>query len=75
MIDELRLVTLPVVLGGGKRLFGEGATPAAFKLTKSVVSPSGAFIATYERAGKVRTGSFAMEHPTQAELERRKSLT
>ncbi len=75
LIDELRLVILPVVLGRGKRLFGAGAIPAAFKLVKSVVSPSGAFIATYERAGKVQTGSFAMEHPTPAELERRKTLT
>src|SRR5687767_2148555 len=61
LIDELRLVIFPVVLGRGKRLFGEGAVPAALKLTKSTVSPSGVVIATYERAGDVKTGSFAVE--------------
>jgi dihydrofolate reductase len=75
LVDELRLLTYPVVLGKGKRLFGEGAIPKAFKLAKSAVSPSGVFIATYERAGEVRTGSFAMENPTAAELERRQNLT
>jgi dihydrofolate reductase len=74
LIDELRLLIFPVVLGRGKRLFDEGARAAAFKLTKSTVSPSGVVVAAYERAGKVPTGSFAMEQPTQAELERRKNL-
>ena len=74
LIDELRLLILPVVLGKGKRLFGDGAIPAAFRLTKSVTSPSGTLIASYERAGDVATGSFAMEQPTDAELERRRRL-
>jgi dihydrofolate reductase len=74
LIDELRLLIFPLALGRGKRLFGEGTEPAAFKLGKATVSPNGALIATYERAGDVRTGSFAMPEPTEAELERRKSL-
>jgi dihydrofolate reductase len=74
LIDEFRLVIFPIVLGKGKRLFGEGTLPAAFRLVKSRASPNGAFIATYERAGDVETGSFAMEKPTEAELERRKHL-
>lgn len=74
LIDELRLVILPVVLGNGKRLFGGGAVPAAFKLTSSTASPNGALVANYERAGEVQTGSFAMETPTEAELERRRKL-
>jgi dihydrofolate reductase len=74
LIDRMTLLTFPVVLGKGKRLFGDGAVPAAFKLVKSSVAPSGALIATYERAGEVRTGSFAMETPSEAELERRRSL-
>lgn len=61
LVDELRLLTYPLVLGGGKRLFGDGATPAAFKLTKSVVSPSGVIVAHYQRAGDITTGSFALE--------------
>jgi dihydrofolate reductase len=40
LIDELRLLIYPLVLGTGKRLFGDGTTPAAFKLTKSAVSPN-----------------------------------
>ena len=75
LIDELRLLIFPLVLGKGKRLFGAGAVPAAFRLTKSTVSPSGVLIASYERAGDVATGSFAMEEPTAAELERRRKLS
>jgi dihydrofolate reductase len=74
LIDELRLQIFPIVLGKGKRLFGDGAIPAAFRLTKSVASPNGALITRYERAGDVATGSFAMEPPTDAELERRRRL-
>jgi dihydrofolate reductase len=75
LIDELRLQIFPLVLGRGKRLFGEGAIPAAFTLTKSVASPNGVLIATYERAGAVETGSFAMEQPTDAEVARRADLS
>lgn len=60
LIDELRLLIYPVTLGTGKRLFGTGTRPAAFTLTRSVASPSGVLVATYERAGDVRTGSFAL---------------
>jgi dihydrofolate reductase len=74
LIDELRLSIFPLVLGKGKRLFGGGAVPATFRLTKSTTSPSGVIIASYERAGPVTTGSFAMEQPTDAELERRRRL-
>lgn len=61
LVDELRLLFFPIVLGRGKRFFGSGAIPAGFKLTKSTASPSGVLIATYERAGKVATGSFALD--------------
>lgn len=75
LVDQIRVLVFPVVLGPGKRLFGEDATPAGLKLLKSTVSPSGVVIASYERAGEVRTGSFALEEPTEAELERRKQLS
>jgi len=71
LIDELRLLIYPLVLGKGKRLFGDGTSPAAFRLAHSTVSPSGVLIATYERAGDIKTGSFAPE-PTDAETEQRK---
>lgn len=75
LIDEFRLLIYPLVLGRGKRLFGNGTLPAAFRLTKSTVSPSGVLIANYERAGEVKAGSFALETPSEAEIERRKRLT
>lgn len=58
LVDELWLKTFPITLGPGKRLFAEGTRPAAFRLTRSAVSPSGVIVANYERAGEVRTGSF-----------------
>lgn len=74
LIDEIRLLTYPVVLGNGKRFFGSGARPAAFAMVRSVAAPSGVVAATYRRAGAVKTGSFALAEPTAAELERRRSL-
>jgi len=74
LIDKLRLKTFPITLGNGKRLFGEGTIPAAFKLVESKTSTTGVIAATYDRAGKVKTGSFALEIPSEAELARRKRL-
>jgi dihydrofolate reductase len=59
LVDELWLKIFPVTLGMGKRLFGEGTIPAAFKLTDQKVSPKGVIIANYRRSGSVHTGSFA----------------
>ena len=58
LADELWLKIFPVTLGKGKRLFGKGTMPAAFKLTASHASPSGVIIASYKRDGQVRLGSF-----------------
>jgi dihydrofolate reductase len=57
LVDELWLKTFPVTLGNGKRLFGEGTTPAAFTLTESLVTPNGVIFANYKRAGEVKTGT------------------
>ncbi|TIU04296.1 MAG: dihydrofolate reductase, partial [Mesorhizobium sp.] len=73
LIDEISLLIFPLVLGKGKRLFGDGAMPAAFKLTRSQTSSTGVIMATYERAGEIKTGSFVPEQPSEAELERRKN--
>lgn len=61
LVDELWLKIFPITLGTGKRLFTDGSIPAAFKLTKSTVTPSGVIVANYERAGEVKTGSFVDE--------------
>ena len=58
LVDELRLVTYPLTLGQGKKLFAEGTIPVAFTLLESNVMPSGVIMANYQRAGEVKTGSF-----------------
>jgi dihydrofolate reductase len=57
LVDELRLKIYPVTLGEGKRLFDKGPIPAAFKLTESSITTSGVIIASYQRAGQVKTGT------------------
>jgi dihydrofolate reductase len=74
LIDEFRMWIFPVVIGTGKRFFGEGTVPAALKLVDSKVSKTGVTINTYERAGDVERGSFEFDEPTEAEMERRKRL-
>lgn len=59
LVDEFWLKIFPVTLGKGKRLFGEGTIPAAFRLTGSKTSPSGVIMASYVRDGDVKTGSFS----------------
>jgi dihydrofolate reductase len=56
LVDELRLKIHPLTLGKGKKLFEDGAIPAAFTLVDSVVTPKGVIIAHYKRAGTVKTG-------------------
>jgi dihydrofolate reductase len=58
LVDELWLKIFPVTLGKGKRLFGRGTMPAAFKLTESSTSPSGVIVASYKRDGEVKLGTF-----------------
>jgi dihydrofolate reductase len=57
LVDELWLKIHPLTLGKGKKLFVNGAIPAAFALTESLVTPTGVIIANYKRAGKVKTGT------------------
>jgi dihydrofolate reductase len=74
LVDELWLKIFPITFGRGKRLFADGTIPVGFKLLESQSSPKGVIIASYARAGEVRTGSFALEVPTEAELARRRRL-
>lgn len=57
LVDELRLKIHPLTLGKGKKLFGDGAIPAAFTLTEHTITSTGVIIAYYQRAGKVETGN------------------
>ena len=71
LIDRLVLMTFPVVLGKGKRIFEASATPGAFKLVEHFVSDKGVVFATYEPDGQVKTGTFETKPPSEAELKRR----
>jgi dihydrofolate reductase len=57
LVDELRLIVFPVVLGQGKRLFGDGAVPGTWRLATYATTPSGALMASYQRVGEVETGT------------------
>ncbi|MBB5572548.1 MULTISPECIES: dihydrofolate reductase family protein [Rhizobium] len=74
LIDEYTVLIFPLLLGKGKKLFGEGTVPAALKLIRSQSFPSGVIMATYQPAGDIKTGSFALKDPSEAELRRRESL-
>jgi dihydrofolate reductase len=63
LVDEFRLWVFPLVLGEGKRLFADGTIPGGLRLVDSTVSTTGVVIGTYEPAGEVVTGSFALEQP------------
>ena len=58
LVDELWLKIFPLTLGTGKRLFDSGTIPAAFGLTDSKSTPLGVIIASFKRAGEIKTGSF-----------------
>ena len=60
LVDRYFLKIFPVLLGTGKRLFGGGTVPAGLRLVDSKTTTTGVIIATYERAGEIRYGSFAL---------------
>lgn len=74
LIDRLFLITMPVLLGRGKRLFGDASTPTGLQLVDHRLAGTGAFVSVYERAGAVPHGSFADETPSEAELARREQM-
>jgi dihydrofolate reductase len=65
LVDELRLMVFPVVIGEGKRLFDDGAVPSAWRLTSSSTTPAGTLIATYERVGDLPTGEYTLDDGTR----------
>jgi len=74
LIDEYNVWTYPLVLGRGKRLFGESARPSAMQLVRSHVSATGVLMSTYVPAGEIRPGSFAGVEPSARELARREKM-
>jgi dihydrofolate reductase len=61
MVDELRLWVFPVVVGPGKRLFGQGTVPGGLTLVESTVSTTGVVIGTYRPTGTIEHGTFALD--------------
>jgi dihydrofolate reductase len=74
LIDRLILMTFPVILGPGKRLFGDGTAPGAMRMVEHQITPGGNIIATYQPDGAVESGSFQAEEPSAAELNRREKV-
>ena len=61
LVDEFRLWIFPVMVGPGKRLFGDETTPGALRLVDTKVSTTGVVIHRYERAGRLEYGSFEVD--------------
>jgi dihydrofolate reductase len=61
LVDQYRLWVFPVIVGSGKRLFSDGAVPAGLRLVDTTISTTGVVIGTYEPAGEIVTGSFALD--------------
>lgn len=74
LLDRLVLMTFPAVLGGGKRLFGEGTPAGALKLVDHKVTPSGAVIATYEPGGKIEANWAGPQVSSAREDERQRRM-
>lgn len=74
LVDGMTIFTIPVVLGGGKKLFADGSAPHAYKLTGSRVSSSGVVVAHYERGGEIEIGDTAMDKPSKAEDARQERM-
>jgi dihydrofolate reductase len=74
LVDAMSIFAVPVVLGGGKKLFADGSAPHAFKLTSSRVSSSGILVGHYERDGEIKIGDTAMDSPSQREIARQERM-
>jgi len=72
LVDQFRVMIFPLVLGHGKRLFGD--VSFGLKLVKAQSYPTGVIVATYQPDGAVKTGDFQLTAPSEAELERRRNL-
>ena len=74
LVDAMSIFTVPVVLGGGKKLFADGSAPHTYKLTRSRVSSTGLVIAHYERGGEVKVGDSLVDAPSPAEVARQERM-
>ena len=70
LVDEMSIFTVPVILGGGKKLFVDGSAPHAFKLARSRVSSTGVLIGHYAREGNIKIADAALAELSKAEHAR-----
>lgn len=64
LVDALRIWQFSVVLGTGKRLFGEGTIPRSFRLVETQLNTTGAVLHVYERAGGLKYGEVEVGQET-----------
>ncbi len=74
LLDRLTLMTFPVVLGAGKRIFGDGTPAEALRLVEQKVTRSGAVIATYEPAGRIEHGWAGPQSNSEREQARQRAM-
>lgn len=74
LVDKLFIMTFPVVLGQGKRLFGAGTPAGAWRMLDHQVSSTGVVMASYESAGAIPIGSFQLKEPSAAEGRRQERM-
>lgn len=74
LLDELVVMTFPVILGSGKRLFGDGTPARALRMVAHDVTPRGNVIATYVQDGAVVPGSFGSVKANPAERKRQDQI-
>jgi dihydrofolate reductase len=60
LIDRFFIWTFPLVVGSGKKLFGNGTLPSGLRMVDHNVSTTGVIMATYEPAGPIPIGSFEL---------------
>lgn len=61
LIDTLRLVIAPVVVGQGRRLFPDGGAPAGLRLVSHQTTPGGLSVHTFETRGLPQFGSYGAD--------------
>lgn len=74
LLDRLTVMIFPVVLGSGKRLFGEGTPAGALRLVDHQITRSGAVIATYEPAAEIEHGWAGPQSKSEREQARQRAI-
>jgi dihydrofolate reductase len=74
LVDTMTVITVPIVLGSGKKLFADGSAPHAFELTRSRVASNGVVIAHYQRDGEIETGNVGLKSSSKAEAARQERM-